>query len=307
MTITIIDAFPEAPLRRDPEFAEKAEIFVDAWQPRVDQMNAVAIEINDARQVAETSASIALASSNAAQASAAFKGNWSSLTGSITRPSSVYHNGKFWLLLPASLANVTLSQPGVSADWLEFGTKLLFFTYENRNNVRSMTPNNGDQIVIEGLGLFVWKNVTDEVDDDETCFATTSGRWLLQGISLDVLFSFNNLLKEEINDNTDLKIFEAENELKTYVSDRYTRIYTLKKDPAIASVSANTSVNFTCNIVGAKVGDAVSISPTLLPYNLSTFGIVTATDVVTVYINNHTASSGSIPAGLWSVAVIGVK
>lgn len=41
---------------------------------------------------------------------------WSSLTGALNKPASVFHNGAFWALLN-NLADVTTSQPGVSADW----------------------------------------------------------------------------------------------------------------------------------------------------------------------------------------------
>lgn len=45
-----------------------------------------------------------------------FKGNWSSLTGALNTPASVKHNNRYWALLN-NLANVALSQPGVTADW----------------------------------------------------------------------------------------------------------------------------------------------------------------------------------------------
>ena len=71
----------------------------------------------------QVSAVDALASKNAAAlseanaaASANFKGAWSSLTGAIAKPASVSHNGAYWALLN-NLADVTASQPGVTADW----------------------------------------------------------------------------------------------------------------------------------------------------------------------------------------------
>lgn len=46
-----------------------------------------------------------------------FKGEWGDLTGALNVPASVYHSGGFWQLL-TDLADVTLSEPGVSADWV---------------------------------------------------------------------------------------------------------------------------------------------------------------------------------------------
>src|SRR5690606_1540417 len=51
-----------------------------------------------------------------AAATANFKGEWGDLTGPLAIPASVYHSGSYWQLLN-NLADVTLSEPGVSADW----------------------------------------------------------------------------------------------------------------------------------------------------------------------------------------------
>lgn len=67
---------------------------------------------------AATSATTASTASQNAASSANFKGAWSGLTGGLTVPASVAHNSKLWLLLN-NLANVTTSQPGVSADWVD--------------------------------------------------------------------------------------------------------------------------------------------------------------------------------------------
>lgn len=57
-------------------------------------------------------------SANSAVAAANFKGNWNTLTGALNIPASVRHSSKYWMLVN-NLANVTTSQPGVSADWVE--------------------------------------------------------------------------------------------------------------------------------------------------------------------------------------------
>lgn len=66
-----------------------------------------------------SAAAAALAAANTA-AQANFKGDWSAQTGSLSKPASVRHNGAFWALLN-NLADVTASQPGVSADWAVVG------------------------------------------------------------------------------------------------------------------------------------------------------------------------------------------
>ena len=73
----------------------------------------------DARDSA-TAAGGSAASANLAAANTAalanFKGTWASQVGAINKPASVQHNGAFWALLN-NLADVTASQPGVTADW----------------------------------------------------------------------------------------------------------------------------------------------------------------------------------------------
>ncbi len=126
-TITqVITALPTAP---DPAtmspslFASTAAASVlaqKAMTPELNlmagQMNTVAGEINAAiAPVAGQVAAVAASEANTA-ALANFKGNWSALTGALAKPASVFHNGAFWALLN-NLADVTASQPGVSADW----------------------------------------------------------------------------------------------------------------------------------------------------------------------------------------------
>lgn len=53
-----------------------------------------------------------------AQGAAQNKGNWSALAGALAMPASVVHSGRVWVLR-ANLANVTTSEPGLTADWLD--------------------------------------------------------------------------------------------------------------------------------------------------------------------------------------------
>lgn len=66
-----------------------------------------------------TSKNAAASSATDAAASAAFKGNWSSLSGALNMPASVAHNGNIWLL-NTNLANVATKTPGVATEWTLF-------------------------------------------------------------------------------------------------------------------------------------------------------------------------------------------
>ena len=129
MAITPIDPLPAAPQRIDKPavFIERADAHVAALTPWTDQVNVLGIEIEDIGNTATTSAADAANSAGqaslAADASAAnanFKGLWASLTGVLNIPATGSHVGKTWQLL-VNLADVTLSEPGVTGDWSEVG------------------------------------------------------------------------------------------------------------------------------------------------------------------------------------------
>jgi hypothetical protein len=126
---TTITALPTPPSTADPaNFDTRADAFLGALPTFRTETNTVVSELNvisnttvpalvvqaeDARDDAQSAEATALASAN-------YKGTWASLgTGSVTRPASVSHSGAYWMLVPASLANASLSQPGITADWIQ--------------------------------------------------------------------------------------------------------------------------------------------------------------------------------------------
>ena len=114
-----ITPFTNIPGRgQDPgTFAARADNFLGVQLPRfVGEANALAGDVNDdATQAALAAAQAGAAAEMAGQAVeglANFRGDWSGLSGPLSMPASVRHNGRFWLLT-GSLPNVALSEPGV--------------------------------------------------------------------------------------------------------------------------------------------------------------------------------------------------
>lgn len=70
-------------------------------------------------------------------------------------------------------------------------TSLNKITYDNRGNLRSTTSQVDDATMVDGLGLFMWVNTKLEPDDDETCFTTAAGQWLLQAPSWELIDAWN--------------------------------------------------------------------------------------------------------------------
>lgn len=75
-----------------------------------------ALSANESATAAQQSALDATNAAAPALAAANFKGLWGDLTGPLSKPACVKHEGRFWMLLN-NLANVAASQPGVTADW----------------------------------------------------------------------------------------------------------------------------------------------------------------------------------------------
>lgn len=119
-----ITALPTPPSRQDPaNFSDRADAFLGALPTFQTEANDLATAVNADEVTASAAAVAAAASATSASNSEAninalanFKGTWSSLTGVLNKPAAVFHNGTYWALLN-NLADVTTSQPGVSADW----------------------------------------------------------------------------------------------------------------------------------------------------------------------------------------------
>lgn len=81
-------------------------------------------------------------------------------------------------------------------------TSLNKVAYDNRGLLRTpvLTPQVDDSSLVEGLGLFMWTNTKLEPDDDETCFTTATGQWLLQAPSWDLISAWNLHENSIIND-----------------------------------------------------------------------------------------------------------
>lgn len=139
--MTTITTVIDPPLPTDTPAVFNTKAF-EAWQDINDwatEANALALEVNTSATTATTKAAEALASANTAvaqldlvaaqvtlattqaelaAASANFVGLWLSLTGALNKPATVSHNGKNWALAN-NLSDVTLSEPGVAADWVQ--------------------------------------------------------------------------------------------------------------------------------------------------------------------------------------------
>lgn len=88
-----------------------------------------------------------------ATAATGFKGLWSDQTGAATKPYCVLHNGAFWALLN-NLADVTASEPGVTADWAMIDAGMSYSSLSGAVTAPVVSVHNGK----------LWALITDSAD-----------------------------------------------------------------------------------------------------------------------------------------------
>ena len=107
------------------DFADNGDNWLTYQAPLAADYNALATYLDalavdadaDAASAAVSAANAANSEQNAAS-SVNFVGNWADQVGAANKPYSVAHKGTTWLLVN-NLADVTLSEPGITADWFD--------------------------------------------------------------------------------------------------------------------------------------------------------------------------------------------
>ena len=246
---------------------------------------AVVAETGAIRDQAVAARDAAAGSVVTAQGLANYVGRWSELSGALAAPASIWHAGHYWGLLD-DLADVAAAEPGVSTAWAAVGTQVHRLTYEQRGQLRTLGYPGLAWAMVDGLGLFAFETGSTEPDDDESAFVTAEGTWLLQCPSLDAVAYW----------------------LQPWLLNAQERLEDLEVrgtgTSSITSVASGAQVSFTAVVTGAVFGRAVAASPAVaLPAQVAVFARVTAADTVTVYINNPSATTATLVAGSWAIAV----
>ena len=178
---------------------------------------------------------------------------------------------------------------GVSAAGAVVGmAPLELLSYEDRAQLRTLTEGNA---IVRGLGLFTWEAGSTELDDDETCFATAGGAWVLTAAGPDAVRA---LWQAEVS------AMQAE-----VSAMQQTRFLSADFSMSATSVAGGAQVTFIVALVGATNGDSVYVTPDrALPAAVYTVGVVTQPGTVTVSVRNVSASTNTLTPGTWKVLVI---
>ena len=174
---------------------------------------------------------------------------------------------------------------------------LLNKAYDLRGDLRSMTPAPGDAAIVDGLGLFVWASGSTEPDDDESCFVTISGAWLLEAAHWDLVDSWQSPEWQVVSD-------DDEDEPLRFAS----RVFTVPYINTVDSVAGNATLTQVVTVTGASMGDAVIITRSgvsaTAPQGV-VFGVVTSSNTVTVYYcAPSTATAYFLTTGNWLITII---
>lgn len=247
----------------------------------ITQTGAIRDQARDYRDAASISAL-------AAQSSANFKGEWASLVGALARPATVLHAGKFWVLL-SNLADVAAAEPGISPAWAKTGSDTPYLAYEDRSTLRAMQAAQGDQAVVDGLGLFVFSAASSEPDDDETCFLAVGGCWLLQTAHPDLLAAW------QLPDDA----------ARDEAIEALGRILRSTAVCPITSVASVSQAIFMVSVPGAVAGCATLATPlgSSLDARLAITASVVGAGTVAITLNNPSASVASIIPATWQITV----
>lgn len=256
-------------------YIDQVEAIKDQAEAARDQASGAVTAAQNAEALAEQARDAAVAARDTANAAAIV------IAGGPV--SSVNGQTGVVTITPATIGAATAA----TVDAALLAAKVNAYAYDDRSTLRSLTPTDGQTATVDGLGVFVFKVGSDEPDDDETCFATATGRWLIEAFHPDLADAINL---------PDVDFLQNQQILLGSVYQSSLSIY------------QGSQTFFTCQVVGAEVGDRVMVTPPAqIPSPLTVHAIATGANIVTIYINNANDTTngvaGSLPAGIYRVTV----
>jgi hypothetical protein len=210
-------------------------------------------------------------------------------------------------LPPLAAKALKVLRVNVGETAVEWGASITVKTYDQRGDLRTLTPGVGDAAVIDGLGLFVWQAGSTEPDDDESAFATASGVWLLEAAHWDLVDSWQAPEWQSLND-------DDEDEPLRFASSFSSKVLTGSATCAITSVATVSSASFTGTVTGAALGDRVIATPPAQlgstaadTGRLSYHAWASAANTVTIMLTNASAAVATTNTAIqtaWPITVI---
>lgn len=78
-------------------------------------------------------------------------------------------------------------------------TGFMYLSFENRSKLRTANPGNGDFALVDTLGLFRYVAGSTMTDDDQSCFATTNGRWIIDLVTWEYIQAIDMAWRDNVD------------------------------------------------------------------------------------------------------------
>ncbi len=191
-----------------------------------------------------------------------------------------------------SLAMGEPTAPGTYSGWsISVGAApsvMARLEYENRANLRAASSFPGGAVMVEGLGMFLYVPGSTEIDDDESCFSTGSGCWLLEAAGFE--FTQAWLAMSQASFGTPTTILHG------------------RANCQVTSIISGARTTFSGTVLGTNPGDRVLVSPSksISAVGMSVYAWVSAANTVTVDISMPGATGGVTGTGMdgfWLISV----
>jgi hypothetical protein len=206
-------------------------------------------------------------------------------------------------------------------------TALPYYTYDQRGLLRNWSPQDGAQALVDSLGMFVYSNSNSQIldnnnvntyqayDDDESCFLTGNGAWLLEYPHWDVINSWYLPDIEALYSTTNATnaAYFTNNQVPGSLAKFYTNstsgragFYFGSAVTTITSVVASGIASQSIAVTGASLGDAAIVNPSVnfTGGGVSVYCYVSAANTVTLYVTGIGATVNLISSAVWYVTVI---
>ena len=289
-----ISYFPTPPTRVDTlNFRERADAFLSQFNQFVEEANANTNYLTAVASAVVENMNTTIANATAAQGFAnAVK--WVSGT-TYTQGSAVYSPANYQTYRRITNGAGTTDPSLDETNWVNIQVPIPTIAYDSRATVRGLAPYDGQVLFIESIGLMRFFVSSSEIDDDETCFATSTGNWILECPHWDLIDAMRE--PDDIN-----QMFPQSNTFVVMVNVSFSDINLSATGP-LTQISMVT-------VPGALPGDTVNISPALFdPTDYSfTTGItckcmVSVPNNVKVILSNFTTDQFWLKPGLYNFTI----
>ena len=283
-----ISYFPTPPTRVDTlNFRNRADAFLSQFNQFVAEANENTDYINGVAVSVLANMNTTIANATAAQYFAnAVK--WVSGT-TYTAGNAVYSPINFQSYRRTTNGAGTTDPSLDATNWVNIQVPIPTIAYDSRATVRGLAPYDGQILFIESVGLMRFFASSTSVDDDETCFSTGTGRWIVECPHWDLI----DAMREPDDMFAQFPMFTT---------------FTVAVNVPLFYTGAAITTSQSITVPGVKIGDTVvmaitgqNIISTITSGDAALNCFVTANDTITIFVFSEVGNVGF--SGLWNFTI----